>query len=88
MSSHGDSELIGAPRSVRPRTSIPTIFCIHVVLGRCRDDHVVGPEREALPSGAVRHEASVPSHPRTVASVARRRASTSGKFLHANQPRA
>ena len=31
MSSHGESELIGAPRSVRSRSSIPTIFCIHVV---------------------------------------------------------
>ena len=31
MSSHGESELIGAPRSVRSRSSIPTMFCIHVV---------------------------------------------------------
>ena len=31
MLSHGESELIGAPRSVRSRSSIPTIFCIHVV---------------------------------------------------------
>ena len=31
MSSHGESELIGAPRSVRLSSSIPTIICIHVV---------------------------------------------------------
>ena len=31
MSSHGEIELIGAPRSVRSRSSIPTIICIHVV---------------------------------------------------------
>ena len=31
MSSHGEIELIGAPRSVRFSSSIPTIICIHVV---------------------------------------------------------
>jgi hypothetical protein len=31
MSSHGEIELIGSPRSVRSSSSIPTIICIHVV---------------------------------------------------------
>ena len=31
MSSHGEISVIGRPRSVRPSTSIPTMFCIHVV---------------------------------------------------------